>query len=160
MREKPRLLLDLLGRGSLYVSGAPGSGKSMFCRWVAWLACSGAMPRYEVEAPEGYAEAFDASLQDRLPLLVRLRDFWPFLPTTPGLHELSRAELEKSLGAWVQAKLPAGLAWTDVRAHVERGSALLIIDGVDEVPLSRGEGGRASHPRALLLAGLAQAIPA
>lgn len=41
-RDKPRLLLDLLGRHSLYVSGAPGSGKSMFCRWVAWLACTGA----------------------------------------------------------------------------------------------------------------------
>jgi formylglycine-generating enzyme required for sulfatase activity len=159
MREKPRLLLALLGRASLYVSGAPGSGKSMFCRWVAWLACSGAMPRHEVEAPEGYAETLDASLQDRLPLLVRLRDFWPFLPTTPGLHELSQAELEKALSAWVQAKLPADLAWTGVRPHIERGSALLIIDGVDEVPLSQGEGRQVSHPRQLLLAGLGQAIP-
>lgn len=33
--DKPQLLLPLLGEYSLYVSGAPGSGKSTFCRWVA-----------------------------------------------------------------------------------------------------------------------------
>jgi hypothetical protein len=160
VRGKPRLLLDLLGRDSLYVSGAPGSGKSMFCRWAAWLACSGAMPPHEIEAPEGYAETLDGSLRDRMPLLVRLRDFWPFLSTTPGLHELSRVELEQALGAWGRAKLGDHLEWAAVEAYVEGGSALLIIDGVDEVPLSQGEDGHASHPRALLLAGLAQAIPA
>jgi hypothetical protein len=158
-REKPRLLLDALGKRSLYVSGAPGSGKSMFCRWVAWLACAGAMPSLEIEAPEGYGETLDASLRDRFPLLVRLRDFWPFLPATPGLHALSRAELEAALGAWTRAKQHPDLDWENVRAHVERGSALLILDGVDEVPLSQGDGRQASHPRALLLAGLAAAVP-
>ena len=36
-RERPQLLLDRLDKQSLYVPGDPGSGKSTFCRWVAWL---------------------------------------------------------------------------------------------------------------------------
>lgn len=56
--EKPRLLLDLLNEKSLYVSGPPGSGKSTFCRWVAWLACSGKVPPKDVEAPAEYRERF------------------------------------------------------------------------------------------------------
>jgi hypothetical protein len=36
----------------LYVSGAPGSGKSTFCRWVTWLACSPEMPEVDVSAPD------------------------------------------------------------------------------------------------------------
>lgn len=158
-RVELRPLLNVLGEGSLYVSGVPGSGKSMFCRWVAWLACAGGIPPHEIEAPEGYAEVLDASLKDRLPLLVRLRDFWAFLPDTPGLHELSRAELEAVFGAWVGVKKLPGLAWPDVRAHIVRGSALLILDGVDEVPLSVGEEHHACHPRSLLLAGLTVAVP-
>ena len=90
---------------------------------------------------------------------MRLRDFWPFLPAAPGLHELSRGDLEGALGAWVQAKQLPDLARADAQAHIERGSALVILDGVDEVPLSQGEGRQVSHPRPLLLAGLAQAIP-
>jgi len=159
-REKPRLLLDLIGERSLYVSGAPGSGKSVLCRWLAWLACEGSLSGHEVEAPLEYRETLGDSLRHRLPLLVRLREFSPFLPATPGLRDLSQAELERALGAWMAAKRPPGLSWTDVEAHLGRGSALVILDGVDEVPLSQGEERQASHPRSLLLAGLAQAIPA
>jgi hypothetical protein len=51
--DRPTLLLDRLGRESLYVSGAPGSGKSTFCRWVAWLACEGRLPAVlAVDPPE------------------------------------------------------------------------------------------------------------
>jgi hypothetical protein len=42
--KPPTLLLDLLNEQSLYVSGAPGSGKSTFSRWVSWLACASGMP--------------------------------------------------------------------------------------------------------------------
>ncbi|MBL7040093.1 MAG: SUMF1/EgtB/PvdO family nonheme iron enzyme [Pirellulaceae bacterium] len=41
--------------------------------------------------------------------------------------------------------------------HLERGTALLIFDGVDEVPLREGEGNRAYYPRAALIAGLIEA---
>ena len=53
---QPRLVLDLLGERSLYVSGDPGTGKSTFCRWVAWLAATGEMPAFEVAAPDDFQE--------------------------------------------------------------------------------------------------------
>jgi hypothetical protein len=36
-RERYTLALARLAGESLYVSGAPGTGKSTFCRWVTWL---------------------------------------------------------------------------------------------------------------------------
>jgi hypothetical protein len=155
--KSPALLLDLLDEQSLYVSGAPGSGKSTFSRWVAWIVCSGAMPEQEIEPPEGYSEHHPALLQNRLPLLVRLRDFWMCLPETPGGQDLSQAEFEAVLAAWVEKKQPGDLQWANVQAHLDKGSLLLVLDGVDEVPLTRGQEGQVSYPRALLLSGLAAA---
>ncbi len=159
LREEkpPALLLDLSDEQSLYVSGAPGSGKSTFCRWVAWLVSAGTMPEQVIESPEGYHEASPASLQNRLPLWVRLRDFWMCLPETPGGQDLSRAEFETVLADWIEKKQPGNLNWANVQAHLERGSLFLILDGVDEVPLTHGQEGQASNPRAMLLSGLAAA---
>lgn len=100
--KPPALLLQMLDEKSLYVSGAPGSGKSTFSRWVTWLACAGAMPAQEIEPPKGYRDAYPLSLQKRLPLWVRLRDFWMFLPETPGAQDLSQAEFEVVLAAWIE----------------------------------------------------------
>ena len=49
-------LLQVLDERSLYVSGAPGSGKSTFCRWVAWLLADGALPAQESESVDDGAE--------------------------------------------------------------------------------------------------------
>ncbi len=157
-RRKPQLLLDLLDRESLYVPGAPGSGKSTFCRWVAHLASAGSMPDQPIEPPEGYEENFPASLANRLPLLVRLREFWSYLPHAPGCREITRAQLERSLESWLQSVKPGGLEWADVEAHLGNGSALLLFDGVDEIPLSLDETRPAWCPRAMLLSGLADAL--
>jgi hypothetical protein len=158
-RPKPQLLLDRLGSESLYVPGDPGAGKSTFCRRVAWLACEGTMPRDAVAAPEGYAESFPGSLRGRLPILVTLRDFWRFLPDTPGLKTLTVGELEQGLARWLDNARVPGLGWPLVAAHLEGGSAMVIVDGVDEVPLTRGAEREVSYPRAMLVAALAAALP-
>jgi formylglycine-generating enzyme required for sulfatase activity len=157
-REKPQLLLDLLDRQSLYVSGAPGSGKSTFCRWATWLLCEGAMPPQPIPAPEGYSENFPRTLDNRLPLSVRLREFWPYLPEIPDCRELSSKQLEDALRYWLEKKEPGGLTWDEVEAHLRYGSALLIFDGVDEVPAIRGEELRGSKPRQMLVSGLIDAV--
>ena len=102
------------GPSRLYVPGDPGSGKSTFCRRVAWLACEGKMPRDTVPAPDWYAETFPAGLRNRLPLLVTLRDFWRFLPTTPGVKTLTIGELEQALERWVES---ATAAWARLVAR-------------------------------------------
>lgn len=151
-------LLNLLETDSLYVPGPPGSGKSTFCRWVAWLACEGSMPAPQLAAPEKYEETFPQSFQGRLPLLVRLRDFWDCLPQTPGCREMTEAELEAAIEHWVDIKQPGGLVWRVAGPHLEAGSMLLILDGVDEVPLTRGDGKDVCEPRAMLLSGLGAAL--
>ena len=158
--ERPRLLLERLGRDSLYVAGDPGSGKSVFCRWAALATLLGQVPALPVTAPEGYSETLPEALRGRLPLLLRLRTLWEKLPSRQGHTELSQAELEQVLYAWLSEHRPGGLDVQTARAWLEQGRALLILDGVDEVPRSQGEGAAAWHPRALLLSGLAAALPA
>jgi len=149
-RDALTLLLHRLGESSLYVSGDAGSGKSTFCRWVTWLACEGAVPPPDVEAAEELQERFPDTLRGRLPLLVPLRDLWTSLPDPSRTATLSRPEFERVLGAWIDRTAPGGLAGELVIAHLKAGSALLLLDGADEVPPA---------PRALLLAALSQAIP-
>jgi formylglycine-generating enzyme required for sulfatase activity len=151
-------ILDRLGRESLLLTGSPGSGKSTFCRWAALVACEGEVPAQDDDL-ERSRETFPAAFRDKLPLLVRLRDFWDLLPSTPRRTVLSATELEEALARWVQARRPSGLAGEGLAAHFESGSILLLLDGVDEVPVSAGSDGREHHPRAMLLAGLADALP-
>ncbi len=155
--EKPHLLLERLDEVSLYVSGPAGSGKSTFCRWVTWLACEGKIPEQPIAPSDGYAESFPESFRGRLPLLVRLRDFWKYLPDAPGGRTLSRKELEESLERWIGGTSPGGPSWPCAADHLKRGALLLILDGVDEVPVTLGEEGREYHPRAMLLNGLIDA---
>ena len=156
---RPQLALGALEHDSLYLSGAPGSGKSTFCRWVAWLVSEGAMPAPEADPPQKYAERFPEALRGRLPVLVRLRDFWRFLPRLTSGSDLSGSELEQTLVRWLASRQPQGLAAEELRAHLERGTALLILDGIDEVPV-RVDGDRASWaPRSLLVSGLKYGCP-
>jgi formylglycine-generating enzyme required for sulfatase activity len=154
-RERPTLLLDRLATESLYVSGAPGSGKSTFCRWVTWLACEGRMPANQVVAPpENYNETFPTVFENSLPLFVRLREFWHALPSRPGSAQLTRNDFERALAKWVEETCE-GITAADVLAHINAGSALMVFDGVDEVPITDSTGSAQWFPRALLLAGLA-----
>ncbi len=157
---KPQLLLKLLGERSLYVAGDPGTGKSTFCRWVAWLAATGEVPAFEVTAGDEYQERLPDTLRGRLPVLVRLREFREFLPTQPGRRLLTADQLQAALQRWLDQARPGGLCWSDVAPHLTSGSLLLILDGVDELPLTEGEGTTAWSPRESLLTGVIAAATA
>jgi hypothetical protein len=132
----------------------------VFCRWAALATVLGKVPDLPVAAPEGYSETLPEALRGRLPLLLRLRALWERLPSQQGHGELSQSQLEQVLYDWLSEHRPGGLDGQIARAYLEQGRALLILDGVDEVPRSHGEGAAAWHPRALLLSGLAAALPA
>ncbi len=158
--EKPRLLLDLLDKKSLYVSGDPGSGKSTFCRWVAWLMCKGALPALDehVAPPEPYREKFPNRLRGMLPVLVRLKDFWTHLPVSSGGRSPGRGGLEQALGKWLTEPDPPCMEWACLKAHLDAGKAVLMLDGVDEVPFMHNNAGHEWYPREMLLDALAETV--
>jgi hypothetical protein len=147
--EGPTLLLSLLDQGSLYLSGPPGSGKSTFSKWVAWLACRGELLRGEVPAQGEHAETFPESFRGRLPILIPLREFW---------RHLALDGVQAAIGRWAAAALP-GVGGPAISGHLLAGTSLLVLDGVDEVPTLIEEDGKTSHPRGDLLAGLQTSIP-
>ena len=157
-KERYRLLQSLIADRSLYVSGPPGSGKTTFCRWLALTICTGQLTEHPVPAPKGFAEVFPETLRGYLPLFIRLRDFWGSLPPHARGASLTRAELEGALKRWVDKKEFEGLTWSTVKAHLDDGTALLIFDGVDEVPTEGTLAVHAAEPRGLLLSGLYDAV--
>ena len=157
-RERHTLALSRLATESLYVSGAPGAGKSTFCRWVAWLVAEGAMPSLDVLPTDEFTETLDDGLKGRLPLLLRLREFWESLPPGAGAS-LTVSDLEEAIGRWVDRKRPDGLDSRLFHAHLAHGSALLVLDGMDEVPVKTQSSTGPWHPRQQLLSALADACP-
>jgi formylglycine-generating enzyme required for sulfatase activity len=154
----PVLALSRLSTESLYVSGAPGTGKSTFCRWVAWLVAEGVVPSQAVPPPHPFAEVLDDGLKGRLPVLLRLREFWEYLAPRVGAS-FTVSDLEDAITAWVTKRRPDGLDAALLRAHLAHGSALLLLDGVDEVPVSATRGASKWLPRQQLLSALADACP-
>ena len=71
---------------------------------------------------------------------------------------MSEAELKTALANWINTKQRGGLTWDIVEAHLAHGLLLLILDGMDEVPLTHGGTKNPSQPRAVLLSGLASAL--
>ena len=154
-RKHHDLLLHRLGEESLYVPGAPGAGKSTFCRWLALAVACGSLPPHPVETPEGFEEQIPDDLRVRFPLLCRLREWAGHGACLAGNGHWTGAELEESLACWLAAAKPGGLTpavWLEELTH---GRCLLILDGVDEVPETLGP----HRPRRNLLSGLADALP-
>ncbi|WP_295383736.1 hypothetical protein [uncultured Thiodictyon sp.] len=156
----PTLLLERIDAGSLYCPAPPGAGKSTFCRWAVLQSIPGTPAAQAVPPPEGFAEPTPANLRTRLPLLVPLREFWEAMDCGQGRRHWCRDELTQTLATWVDGRLrPDGLDGALLQAHLAAGSAFLLLDGLDEVPISQVRDGVSVYPRALLLAGLADALP-
>jgi formylglycine-generating enzyme required for sulfatase activity len=153
-------LLGLIDKMSLYVSAPAGAGKSTFCRWAALQSIRDSTTAHPALAPEEYQEQVPESLQTRLPLLVPLREFWTAMQCVRGQRSWQRGDLEQALAAWVDRSPPPGLNGSMLKAHLAAGSAFLLLDGLDEVPISDSHNSGTVHPRQLLLSGLADALPA
>ena len=150
------LLLHRLGSESLYVPGAPGSGKSTFCRWVALCSAIGTVPAHAIGVQEAFEESLPDTLRGRFPLLCHLRD-WARDDATwiKGNGRWTRAQLENSLAAWIDDTRPGELTSELFLDELRLGRCLLILDGADEVPESVGK----DRPRHNLLTGLTDALP-
>jgi hypothetical protein len=157
--RKPIPLLQRLDAESLYVPAPAGGGKSTFCRWAVLQSIAAADLAHAVPAPEEFAETAAMNLHGRLPLLVPLRDFHEGIDGGRGRRTGHRRELEETLAAWVDRSLADRLTSENLLAHLRAGTAFLLLDGLDEVPVSDTRAGAEVYPRDLLLTGLADALP-
>ena len=159
--EERRLipLLQRLNQASLYVSAPAGAGKSTFCRWAVLQSIPGAAMSHPVAAPEEFQEPVPTALHRRLPLLVPLREFWMWMDCGRGCRIWGRTDLEKALAAFVDRSPPTCLTGALLKAHLGAGSAFLLLDGLDEVPVSEESRDGTVYPWELLLSGLADALP-
>jgi formylglycine-generating enzyme required for sulfatase activity len=157
--RKPIPLLQRLDAESLYVPAPAGAGKSFFCRWAVLQSIAAADLAHTVPAPKEFAETAPMNLRGRLPLLVTLRDFHEIIDCGRGRRTGHRRELEETLAAWVDQLLSDRLTGENLLAHLRTGTAFLLLDGLDEVPVSDTREGATVYPRDLLLTGLANALP-
>jgi hypothetical protein len=155
----PVPLLQVLDGESLYVPAPAGAGKSTFCRWAVSQSIASADLAHAVPAPEKFAETPPINLRRRLPLLVPLRDFHEVIGGGRGRRTGHRRELERALAAWVDQSLADRLTGDNLLAHLRAGTAFLLLDGLDEVPVSDTRAGAEVYPRDLLLTGLADTLP-
>jgi len=152
-------LLACLDRESLYLSGAPGSGKTTFCRWLCWLLSEGRLMEHPIAAPEDFQEQLPSDLIGRLPVLCRLREFWGHMDCQRDNGSWTRPQLEQGLADWLDSKRPDGLSADAFREWLAQGRCLLIFDGFDEVPERHDAPAGPCYPHATLLSGLADALP-
>ncbi len=158
--RKPIPLLQRLDQESLYVPAPAGAGKSTFCRWAVLQSIAGADISHPVSAPADFAEPLPANLRGRLPLLICLRDFHQDMDCSRGRRVWHRAQLEQAMAHWADGSSPEGLTGALLLAHLKAGSVFLLLDGLDEVPVSDARDRATVYPRDLLLSGLADALPA
>lgn len=114
-------------RRCLLVRGEAGSGKSTLFRWAALQAGGAAdVDRRREGSPTTTAQALDSPNQSlpwqgHVPFLIRLRDFQGGLPPAQELARHSVQTLGVEPPGWTLAQLAAG-------------RAIVMLDGVDEVP--------------------------
>ncbi|MCU0477061.1 MAG: TIR domain-containing protein, partial [Anaerolineae bacterium] len=121
----------------LVILGAPGSGKSTFVKFLA-LCLAGA-------GIDGWERAANLAMLDN----------WPHGALTPVYVELRRFVASKHVPADLATPATADHLWAylrddllgddlnayadDLRYDLEHGHALLILDGLDEVPVPEGK---------------------
>jgi hypothetical protein len=160
LAERKRVpLLQRLDAESLYVPALAGAGKSTFCRWAVLHSILAADLAHAVPTQPEFAETAPMNLSGRLALLVPLRDFHDGIDGGRGRRTGHRRDLEETLAAWVDRSLADRLTGENLLAHLRTGTAFLLLDGLDEVPVSDTRDGAEVYPRDLLLTGLADALP-
>ncbi len=103
----------------LFVLGAPGSGKTTLLQWIAVNATSG---------------TFSPTLRawnNKVPFFIRLRDY-----ATSSLPSLS--DFVRTFAPSIQSDMPDN--WTT--SLLRSGRALILIDGLDELPSLQREGAK------------------
>ncbi len=105
-----------LAQKKAVVLGAPGSGKTMLASYFALMLC-------ETTQSDPTQIGLDKDV-DYLPVVVRIRD-WILQPNM-GLLEYLRSNAESNLAC---KELPTGF----FEHWLERGRALILLDGLDEV---------------------------
>ncbi len=117
-RSAPRIAAQTVinNQKKAVILGAPGSGKTMLASYFALMLCETAQ-----SDPTQIGLEKDA---DYLPVVVRIRD-WILQPNM-GLLEYLRSNAEANLSC---KELPTGF----FEHWLERGRALILLDGLDEV---------------------------
>ena len=117
------LLLEQLPlqQGRLLIRGDAGSGKSTLFRWVALMAASAGTLLPRKPDADNERKASNA-WYTRVPILIRLRDCKNGrIPPISEFAQHTSRFLESPPTGWIQSVL-------------EQGRALVLLDGVDEVP--------------------------
>ncbi len=124
-------------RDRLVILGAPGSGKSTFVKFLALCLAGSGMDDWTRQAS------------------ITALDNWPHEALTPVYIELRRLVVSKHFPADVKTPATADHLWAyiehevlgealaayadDLRYDLEHGHAVLILDGLDEVPYPEGK---------------------
>ncbi|MCP4425272.1 MAG: SUMF1/EgtB/PvdO family nonheme iron enzyme [Chloroflexi bacterium] len=120
------------GERSLVLLGDPGGGKSAFVNHIAH--CLAAHVLYPEADWRRHLAGWPAEEASALPLVVILRDFAHSLP-----DKLPRQATPTHLWRFIEARLDAqnlGFAAAPIQRALEDGEALVLLDGLDEVPSS------------------------
>ncbi len=139
-------------RDRLVILGAPGSGKSTFVRYLALCLAGAAIDDWS------------------RPVGINTLDNWPHGPLTPVYVELRRFVASRHFPTESRSPVTVDHLWSyivndllgdalrpfadDLQFDLEHGHALLILDGLDEVPFLEGQ----LRARQEQLIGLAQSI--
>ncbi len=114
----------------LVLLGDPGSGKSTFVRHLAWIIAQ--RERGQIPADQRLLD-----MPTRLPILVPLQRLARHLAAAGGGHRAVTAALRAAIEYY-----DVGPVDDMLNAALQRGAALLLFDGLDEVPLQAEPGDR------------------